>query len=88
MAHSMLFPLPMRAKPNPIHQHQNTTLLCEFSHQPFDECYCRNVSGRTVPNIALFCMERFCECPIYRKHLQQKTSNPDLLKNSQEDRKK
>lgn len=44
-----------------------THYLCEYSRKPFEECFCRQITGRTVPKIALFCMERFRECPVYRK---------------------
>jgi len=44
-------------------------LFCEYSDQPFDDCYCRNISGRTVPNIAMYCMERYQDCPIYQKQV-------------------
>lgn len=55
--------------------------LCEYANHPFDDCYCRVVNGRTVPNIVLYCMERFRECPIYRKQLQQEVTGPETLKN-------
>ncbi|HEX9078038.1 MAG TPA: hypothetical protein VF795_00540 [Desulfuromonadaceae bacterium] len=40
--------------------------MCEYLRDPFDECYCRRITGKSVPNIALYCMERFRECPVYR----------------------
>jgi hypothetical protein len=49
------------------HPDNDTPYLCRYSRQPFDDCYCRKVTGRTVPNIVLYCMERYRECPIYRK---------------------
>jgi hypothetical protein len=51
---------------------QTAAYLCEFSQQPFAECYCCNVTSRTVPNIALYCMERYWECPIFRQRVAQK----------------
>lgn len=57
--------------PCPKTDHDPTQYLCEHSRDPFDDCYCRQVTGRTVPNIALYCMERFRECPVYRKHALQ-----------------
>lgn len=51
------------AAPNQSHY------LCEYACNPFDDCYCRKVTGRSVGRIALYCMERFRECPVYRtKH--------------------
>gem|GEM_PF-3083429 len=61
----------------PNSSHQAAAYLCEYSLQPFAECYCRNVTGRTVPNIAQYCMERFQECPIYRQHLTKITTGAD-----------
>jgi len=54
-----------------------TQIFCEFSRQPFDDCYCRNISGRAVPNIAMYCMDRYQECPIYQKHVLQKITGSD-----------
>ncbi len=62
------------AKPTTIINPPAPPFLCEYSHKPVEECYCRHVTGRSVPNIALYCMERFRECPIYRKLLQQQTT--------------
>ncbi len=45
------------------------TYLCECAHQPFDECYCRKLNGKTVPNIVMYCMDRFTECPVYRRRV-------------------
>lgn len=59
--------------------------LCEYANRPFDDCYCRVVNGRTVPNIVLYCMERFRECPIYRQRLRQEATGPDTHKNTLED---
>ena len=41
--------------------------LCGYSRAPFADCYCRKVTGRTVPNIVLYCMERYRECPVYKR---------------------
>lgn len=51
--------------------------LCEYSHHPFAECYCRNVTGRTVPSVVQYCMDRFRECPVYRQHAVQQTQYRD-----------
>ncbi len=52
---------------------EQTALLCEFSQQPLEDCYCRNVNGQTVPNVVKFCMGEYRECPIYRRHNRLKT---------------
>jgi len=65
----------MRAKLTKQKPPEQTALLCEFSQQPFDDCYCRNVNGRTVPSVVEFCMDNYRKCSIYRQHKQQ---NPAL----------
>lgn len=59
-----------------------TNLLCEFACQPFDDCYCRDVTGRTVANIAMYCMDRYRECPIYCKWSRQEGACGGGNKNS------
>ena len=54
-------------------QPEQIALLCEFSQQPFDDCYCRNVNGQTVPNVVKFCMGEYRECPVYRRYTRLKT---------------
>ena len=34
---------------------------------PFADCYCRNVTGSSIPKIAKFCMEGNSDCPVYEK---------------------
>jgi hypothetical protein len=65
---------------------QTAAYLCEYSQQPFAECYCRNVTSRTVPNIAQYCMERYWECPIYRQRVAQETICQNGSENSPEDK--
>lgn len=62
-----------------------SSYLCEYAQQPFVDCYCRNVSGRTVPNVVFYCMERFDDCPVYRKQLQQKSNSAEERITSKED---
>lgn len=45
-----------------------TPYLCEYADKPFDDCYCRQITGRSVPKIARYCMERFAECPVFRRN--------------------
>jgi hypothetical protein len=45
---------------------RETPYLCEYAEHPHEECYCRRLNGRTVPNIVMYCMDRYRECPIYR----------------------
>jgi len=59
----------------PVARENQTTspCLCEFSSHPFDDCYCRNVTGRSTHNIATYCMDRYWECPVYQKHIHKNT---------------
>ncbi len=54
-------------KPFPGLGNNDSHLLCDHAKAPFADCYCRAVTGRTVPNIALYCMGSFRDCPVYRK---------------------
>lgn len=57
-----------------------TGCLCKFSSRPFDDCYCSKVSGRSAHDIATYCMERYWECPIYQKHMQENPVEEPLQK--------
>ena len=54
--------------------------LCEHALDPFDDCYCRKVTGRHIPNIAQYCMGRYSECPIYQDWLLIKLNNEQEVK--------
>ena len=56
----------------------DSLFLCDHSSAPFGDCYCQNVTGRTVPNIVLYCMGRYQECPVYRRRVQS-VDAPDSL---------
>ncbi|MBF0378368.1 MAG: hypothetical protein HQK72_12930 [Desulfamplus sp.] len=49
-------------QPDPQH-----ICLCQFSNNPFDDCYCRKVTGLSIPFITKYCMDKYHECPIYKK---------------------
>ena len=55
--------------------------LCEYSRMPFDECYCHNITSRTVPYIVMYCMDRYRECPVFQKRVQQATTSNEDPKN-------
>lgn len=57
------------AKPILTANQSDVHYLCVFSSRPFDECFCRNLTGRTVSNIAMYCMDRYQECPVYQKQV-------------------
>ena len=44
-----------------------TEYLCEYAVDPFEECYCRQVNGKHIPNIARYCMGQYWDCPVYHK---------------------
>jgi hypothetical protein len=48
-----------------------TQCLCEFSRNPFEECYCYKVTGKSAQNIATYCMDNYLGCPIYQKRKEQ-----------------
>ncbi len=62
----------------------STTYLCEYAHDPFDDCYCRHITGKSVPNIALYCMEHFRECPVYRNRRPESCERPGTLQSPKE----
>jgi hypothetical protein len=43
-----------------------TPYLCQYSQHPLEECYCRRLNGKTVPNVVTYCMDRYRDCPVYR----------------------
>lgn len=47
--------------------------LCEYTANPFEDCFCREVTGRTVPMIARLCMDNYTDCPIYQKYKDSRT---------------
>jgi hypothetical protein len=56
----------MKTTSDPTDNH-NKPYLCEFSLNPFVDCYCLQVTGRSIPVITRYCMGRYEECPVYRK---------------------
>ena len=76
MARPLLYRKAMKEKstiPEYRKKPEQTAPLCEFSQQPFDDCYCRNVNGQTVPYVVKFCMGEYMECSIYPRQIHQKT---------------
>jgi len=59
--------------------------LCEYSDQPIAECYCRNVTGRTVPAIVMYCMGRYQECPVYRQRVARESGSQTGSRRNPED---
>lgn len=39
--------------------------MCEYVRQPLADCYCRQVSSRTIPRIARYCLGGHADCPVY-----------------------
>lgn len=52
-------------------QEPQRTNLCEWATHPFQDCYCIEVTGRTVSMIARYCMDNYRECPVYLKFIHR-----------------
>ena len=55
------------AKTENSDNHQNTQFMCVHWKLPFDDCYLSGVTGSTIPSIVMYCMDRYRECPVYKK---------------------
>ncbi|AJE02606.1 hypothetical protein GPICK_03770 [Geobacter pickeringii] len=41
--------------------------VCIYLQHPFDDCYCMNITGATIPRLLDYCVGDFGSCPIFRK---------------------
>ena len=40
---------------------------CPQVARPLPDCYCRSLTGSTIPLVIYFCRELFTDCPVYRR---------------------
>lgn len=58
--------------------------LCRFVRDPFPECYCMNLTGRTIGKMLLFCSADYRSCSIYRGKAESATPAPSHLKGGEQ----
>ena len=44
---------------------------CPVLDDPAPDCYCLNLTSRTIPKAIQFCLRDFRQCPIYKKYMGQ-----------------
>jgi hypothetical protein len=47
------------------------SVKCRFLIDPFQECYCMNITAHKISKIIAFCAGEFKSCPIYRSKCRQ-----------------
>ena len=45
---------------------------CRYALEPFEDCYCRNINGKSIPKIVLYCINDYRLCPVYRRRVLKK----------------
>lgn len=45
-------------------------IYCPFSHNPFENCATRNISGSSIASISRYCMGNFKLCPVFEAKKQ------------------
>ena len=41
--------------------------FCPFTKEPYEECYCNNLSSQTIENILYYCGNNFEKCNLFKK---------------------
>jgi len=45
---------------------------CRYCHEPFENCYCSNINGKSIPKVVQYCMNDYRMCPVYRERVLKK----------------
>lgn len=48
---------------------------CPFIREPFDDCYCSQMSSQVSDKVIKFCGGNYEECDIYVKHLKERKAH-------------
>lgn len=51
--------------------------ICPFVQEPFDECYCYNLTSRFIDSAIYYCGNHFKSCEIYKRNRSDKDLIPD-----------
>lgn len=46
--------------------------VCPFVHEPFDKCYCFNLTSRYIKSAIYYCGNHYTSCEIFRKNTAKK----------------
>ena len=59
-------------EPNDTLESSDRSYLCRYALEPFEDCYCSNLTGKSIPRIVLYCMNDYRLCPVYRRCVLKK----------------
>jgi len=48
--------------------HQTTKQQCPFIKKPFNNCYCFNLTSKTISPAITYCGGKFSDCDLYKNN--------------------
>ncbi len=61
----MLYVLNQMDERNDTMEFSTDTYPCRYALEPFEDCYCCKLTGKSIPKVVLYCMNDYRMCPVY-----------------------